>query len=119
MPAFILDTHTLLWHEDDPQLSQAAKETIKIPENTLVVSIVSFWEIVIKQGTGKLKLDYTINDLAAACLKNNIEILSVRLYNLSQLSLLPLIHRDPFDRMIVATAYGDKLTLILLCHILI
>lgn len=100
------------WHENDPQLSQTAKETIKSPENTLGVSIVSFWETVIKESIGKLKLDYTINNLAAACEKNNIEILPVRLYYLNQLSLLPLIHRDPFDRMIVATAYSDHLTLI-------
>lgn len=113
MPAFILDTHTLLWwHEDDTQLSRPAKETIRNPENTLVVSIVSFWEIVIKETIGKLKLDYTIDMLAAACIKNNIQILPVRLYHLNQLSLFPLIHKDPFDRMIVATAYADKLTLV-------
>lgn len=57
MSDFILDTHTLLWHEDDLQLSRSAKETIINPENTLVVSIVSFWEIVIKETIGKLKLD--------------------------------------------------------------
>ena len=113
MSAFILDTHTLLWwHEDDPQLLQSAKEIIRNSENTLVVSIVSFWEIVIKETIGKLKLDYTIDKLAAACIKNNIQILSVRLYHLNQPSVLPLIHKDPFDRMIVATAYADSLTLV-------
>ncbi len=85
MPAFILDTHTLPWLGlgDDPQLSQSGKETIRNPENTLVVSIVSFWEIVIKETIGKLKLDYAINSLAAACIKNNIQILPVRLYPLN------------------------------------
>jgi PIN domain nuclease of toxin-antitoxin system len=113
MPSFILDTHSLLWwHEEDPQLSETAKGTIRNPENILIVSIVSFWEIAIKEGIKKLKLEYTINDLAVACLKNNIQIFPVRLYHISQYSLLPLIHKDPFDRMIVATAYSDKLTLI-------
>ena len=57
-------------------------------------------------------MDYTINDLAVACMKNDILILPVRLYHINQYSLLPLIHKDPFDRMIVATASSEKLTLI-------
>jgi len=65
-----------------------------------------------KRNYRKAEIRYTIDNLAAACIKNNIQILPVRLYHLNQLSLLPLIHQDPFDRMIVATAYSDKLILV-------
>ncbi len=113
MGRYLLDTHTLIWwNEDDDQLSPIASKTIKDLSNTLYVSIVSFWEIVIKITTGKLKLDYTSNELAEACITNNIQIVPIKLYHLNQLSLLPLIHRDPFDRMLAATAYSDHITLI-------
>ncbi|MGI8634277.1 MAG: type II toxin-antitoxin system VapC family toxin [Segetibacter sp.] len=111
MGRYLLDTHTLIWwNEDDDQLSPIASKTIKDLSNTLYVSIVSFWEIVIKITTGKLKLDYTSNELAEACITNNIQIVPIKLYHLNQLSLLPLIHRDPFDRMLAATAYSDHIT---------
>ena len=113
MPAYLLDTHTLLWwHEEDPHLSITAKEIIVNPNNTISVCIVSFWETIIKESIGKLNLKYGIDDLTEACIRNNIQIVPIRLYYLNQLSLLPLIHKDPFDRMIVATAYCDHLTLI-------
>jgi PIN domain nuclease of toxin-antitoxin system len=97
MGRYLLDTHALIWwNEDDVQLSPVASTTIKDLSNTLHVSIVSFWEIVIKIKTGKLKLDYSIDELAEACIRSNIQIVPIKFYHLNQLSLLPLFHRDPF-----------------------
>ncbi|GEO09831.1 type II toxin-antitoxin system VapC family toxin [Segetibacter aerophilus] len=113
MSRYLLDTHTLIWwNEGDKQLSQLATKTIENLANSLYVSIASFWEITIKLQTGKLKLDYYINELAAACITSNIEIVPVKLYHLNQLSLLPVLHKDSFDRMLAAIAYSDHMTLI-------
>ena len=113
MGNYLLDTHALLWYnEDDPQLSPEAKTIINNAENMLFVSIVSFWEIVIKQSIGKLKLEYSLELLAALCIETSIQILPIQLYHLNQLSLLPAFHKDPFDRLIVATAISESIMLI-------
>ena len=113
MGNYLLDTHALLWYnEDDPQLSPEAKTIINNAENRLFVSIVSFQEIVIKQSIGKLKLEYSLELLAALCFETSIQILPIQLYHLDQLSLLPAFHKDPFDRLIVATAISESITLI-------
>ena len=113
MGNYLLDTHALLWYnEDDPQLSPEAKTIINNAENRLFVSIVSFQEIVIKQSIGKLKLEYSLELLAALCIETSIQILPIQLYHLDQLSLLPAFHKDPFDRLIVATAISESIMLI-------
>ena len=84
MGNYLLDTHALLWYnEDDPQLSPEAKTIINNAENMLFVSIVSFWEIVIKQSIGKLKLEYSLELLAALCIETSIQILPIQLYHLN------------------------------------
>ena len=113
MRRYLLDTHSLIWwHEDDERLSPEAKNKIEDRSNKLHVSIVSFWELIIKLTIGKIKLKYSIEELAKTCLDSDIEIVPVRFYHLNQLSLLPLFHRDPFDRMLVSVAYSDNMTLI-------
>lgn len=113
MRRILLDTHTVMWwHEDDVRLSALARETIEDLSNTVHVSIISFWEIVIKLKIDKLQLDYSIDELAAACIKSNFKISPIKFHHLNQLSLLPLFHRDPFDRMLAAIAYSEKMNLI-------
>ena len=113
MDKFLLDTHTLLWwHENDSQLSTQVKEIILNPGNRIEVSIISFWEIVIKQTVGKLKLKYSIEELIENCIKNNFRIITMHFLHLNQLSVLPLIHRDPFDRYLIATAMCENLQLL-------
>ncbi len=109
MDRYLLDTHTLLWiHEDVKLLSPTVKQIIENPQNIIFTSIASFWEII-KQNVGKLKLNYSINDLAETCLYNNITISNITLIHLNQLSVLPFLHRDPFDRILIATAYVEQL----------
>ncbi|MEJ7684255.1 MAG: type II toxin-antitoxin system VapC family toxin [Segetibacter sp.] len=113
MKNYLLDTHTLLWmHDDSKEISQEIKDTLSSNDSQLFLSVASLWEITIKQQINKLHLEYSLDDIAAYCLDNNISIKPILLYYLNQYSLLPLIHRDPFDRVIVATAYFDNLTLV-------
>ena len=102
MPKFLLDTHTLLWMHDDSELiSSELRSLLSAEDADLYLSVASLGEITIKAQIKKLKIDYSLNDIASYCLHNNISIHPVSLTYLNQYSLLPLIHRDPFDRMIV------------------
>jgi len=113
MGQHLLDTHTLLWMQDDnPELSQKARKLLADSSNELYVSIVSIWEVVIKKSLGKLELDYEIDDLLQSCLINRITILPLQLSCFTVLEKLPFIHRDPFDRIIAATAIDLNYTLI-------
>ncbi|WP_370632792.1 type II toxin-antitoxin system VapC family toxin [Pedobacter sp. MC2016-14] len=113
MQQYLLDTHTLLWMQDDNDaLSLYAKQVLNDTNNDLYVSIATFWEITIKQSIGKLQLDYTIDELIKSCVINNIFILPIQIEYLKVLKDLPLIHRDPFDRIIVATAIDMNYKLI-------
>ncbi|WP_353128278.1 type II toxin-antitoxin system VapC family toxin [Parapedobacter pyrenivorans] len=113
MGQYLLDTHTLLWlHDDSPRLSERAKSIIIDNTNDIHISIASFWEITIKKSLGKLILGYTLVELYHACITNNIIILPIQLSNLSQLETLELIHRDPFDRLIAATAIDGEMEII-------
>ena len=109
MNRYLLDTHTLLWMQEDVGLlSPAVKQIIENPLNEIFSSIASFWEIVIKRSIGKLNLNYNINDLAETCSNNNIHIININFYHLNQLSVLPFLHRDAFDRILIATAYVEQ-----------
>ncbi len=110
---YLLDTHTLLWFlfEND-NLSQKAQETISSNPNKIFVSHISFWEIAIKIRIGKLKYSYNTYELIKLCQHEGFEQLPVNLRHIHETSLLPLIHRDPFDRMPVAQAKVEEMTLI-------
>lgn len=113
MKDFLLDTHTLLWMQDNnPSLSTNSAKILTNPDNNLYVSIVSFWEISIKQSLGKLELSYSLDELNSACKASRVEILPISLDQLNILKALPFVHRDPFDRLIIATAISLNCNLI-------
>ena len=113
MRSYLLDTHTLLWMQDDNKtLSTTAREILEDSRCNLYLSIASFWEISIKQSLGKLQLEYTLDELSESCLSNNILVLPIQLSALNTLKNLPFIHRDPFDRIIVSTAIDMNFNLI-------
>ncbi len=108
---YLLDTHILLWFfYDDARLSKETKAIIS--DNDVSISIASFWEIAIKKGLGKLEINKTVSDLEQACIEQGIEIIPIRTTYLEAIQTLPNIHNDPFDRLIIATASVDGLTLI-------
>ncbi|MFC6191355.1 type II toxin-antitoxin system VapC family toxin [Dyadobacter subterraneus] len=115
MQQYLLDTHTLLWMQDDNKnLSPLVKKILSDEHSELYVSIASFWEITIKLQLGKLELGYTIDDLVNACNIANIIIIPIEIASLKELQLLPPIHKDPFDRIIMASAISLNLIVITL-----
>ena len=109
----LLDTHTFLWFLDDSlRLSPQAK-TLLEEDNDLLLSIGSLWEMAIKLKTGKLALPapyatFIPHQLAA----NDIDILPVSIDHLSVISTLPLHHRDPFDRLLIAQAMVERVAIV-------
>ena len=109
---YLLDTHTFLWFlENSENLSKKALETIKTSTDVFV-SIATFWEIAIKQGIKKLNCEYTASKMAILCDSLNISILPILPSHIDTLSELPLIHKDPFDRLLIAQSQLESMTLI-------
>lgn len=110
---YLLDTHTLLWFlAGDPNLSQKASIAITDELSERFVSIATFWEIGIKVSLGKLKILGPLDDMASHIIENGFDILSIGLADTLTISKLPLHHRDPFDRMIIAQALSHNMTII-------
>lgn len=103
---FLLDTHALLWFLwDDPLLSATARDVIVEPSHRKLISIASCWEIAIKSGLGKLDLgEPSQTFLSRELAINHFELLPISLEHATAVEGLPLHHRDPFDRMLVAQA---------------
>lgn len=110
----LLDTHAFLWFiSGSERLSRPARELIEIPENTLLISAASLWEIAIKHGLGKLALDHPFHELIPEQLeRQQIGILAIEVSHLTELLRLPLHHRDPFDRLLVAQALTEDLAIV-------
>ena len=110
----LLDTHVFLWWiGDDPRVSLRAHKAIAMAENEVFLSVASAWEIAVKTRLGKLALPADVESfLPDQIQRNGISILPIGLAHALRLSLLPLHHRDPFDRMLVAQAQVDNLTLV-------
>lgn len=98
---FLLDTHSLLWFlSGDTSLSQRARRIIENPDDVILVSIASLWEIAIKHSLGKLKLAQPFNELFPHQLSiNSISLLDIQLRHVARISNLEFHHRDPFDRL--------------------
>ncbi|MCY7337605.1 MAG: type II toxin-antitoxin system VapC family toxin [Chamaesiphon sp.] len=109
----LLDTHIFIWMATEPErLSPRLIESIVNRQNTLFLSLVSIWEIQIKAALGKLDV---ITDLKATVdiqiAENSLELLTLDLQHIYALSNLPLHHRDPFDRLLIAQSQVEKMTL--------
>lgn len=106
---FLLDTHTFLWFcQNDPSLSAVAKAVLEDPVNRKLVSLASCWEIAIKAGLGKLNLGEPSGTyLPNAIARTGFELLPISLAHATAVEMLPLHHRDPFDRLLIAQAILD------------
>lgn len=111
---FLLDTHTLLWaFNDSPSLSPRARKVIQAGSNDLLVSAVSAWEIATKARLGKLPSgDELIADLDGYLAQLRCEALPISLDHAVRAGRLPGEHRDPFDRMLIAQAQAENLSII-------
>ncbi|MDR1265277.1 MAG: type II toxin-antitoxin system VapC family toxin [Propionibacteriaceae bacterium] len=111
----LLDTHTVLWFLwDSKRLSDAAAAIIegRRPTDGIAVSVASLWEFTVKQSLGKLKFEGGVASLRTMVDANGWDVLPIAQRHLEALSDLPYFHRDPFDRLLVATALADDLTLV-------
>jgi PIN domain nuclease of toxin-antitoxin system len=110
----LLDTHTLLWFlAGSGRLSAAALAAINDPANTLWLSPISLVEIALKVRINKLRLTASFGILFPAQLSaNRIQLWAIAAGHAEALSTLPLHHRDPFDRLIAATALVEGLMLV-------
>jgi PIN domain nuclease of toxin-antitoxin system len=109
----LLDTHTFIWYiEGNARLTEKAKDAIEISGDKIYLSIISLWEIAIKNGKKQLTLQNEFDDLLDVLISLEIEILSITFADTKIYRNLPLHHRDPFDRMIISQAINNNLTII-------
>ena len=110
----LADTHAVLWWlADDPRLSDRARSTFRNGENVVYWSLASAFELAVKQSVGKLQLGRPLERLFAAVVQEQgFELLPVTHTHCTALAELPLHHRDPFDRMLVAQALIEGLPLL-------
>jgi len=105
----LLDTHVLLWWLQGSDLSELAVEAVASPENAVFVSAATAWEVSIKSALGKLTVD---GDLLHGIDESGFEHLPITLRHAAAAGGLPRHHRDPFDRMLVAQAGAEGLTIV-------
>ncbi len=111
---YLLDTQVFLWADADPgRLSAKARAAMADPANRLLLSLASVWEMQIKNQLGKLPLRLPLEQLIQEHVDHgSLETAPITLPHLFELASLPALHRDPFDRLIVAVARVEKITLI-------
>lgn len=107
---YLLDTHILLWALSSPQkLSPQVRRILECRGNTVFVSTGSLWEIIIKKSLGKL---HAPKNLLEYIQKQDFEILDILPEHIFTIEKLPLLHKDPFDRLLIAQAQRERFTLI-------
>jgi len=110
---YLLDTHTVIWYlEDSSRLPQRTKEIIHNNGKNSCLCAVSLWEIAIKIGVGKLQLCFTFEEFLDKVRKCDFDVLEINNDHLKRFVVLPSIHKDPFDRLLVSTALAENLTII-------
>ncbi|HZO25363.1 MAG TPA: type II toxin-antitoxin system VapC family toxin [Chloroflexota bacterium] len=112
--SFLLDTHVLIWLlAGSPRISTDLLNTLADPGHTIYVSTASAWEIAIKVGLGKLAVPSNLHDwLPAEIAAAGLTPLPIELRHALGVELLPSHHTDPFDRLLIAQAIAEDLTLV-------
>jgi PIN domain nuclease of toxin-antitoxin system len=107
----LLDTHVLIWWlSDDRKLTKEARRIIAEPHNDVFVSAASVWEVAIKAALGRIDVD--LEDFADEIVKSGFRPLPIGFEHAVTIGRLPAIHRDPFDRMLVAQSRVEELRLL-------
>ena len=106
----LIDTHVFLWWRgDDPRLGEEERQAIRDGQNDVLLSAASIWEIAIKRSLGRLQVPEAAS---AAAARLGFEPLPIAFAHAEATALLPPLHRDPFDRLLVAQARTEGLTLV-------
>jgi PIN domain nuclease of toxin-antitoxin system len=111
---FLIDTHVLIWMTIEPdRLSESVSKIVQNRKNSLFLSMASIWEMQIKLQIGKLTLrlplDQLIEDQSSI---NGVNILNIKASHVYGLSDLPLVHKDPFDRMLISQSRAESMPLL-------
>ena len=110
---YLLDTHTLIWSLNGKILTyKKLSSIIEDPNNLIFVSIASVWEIAIKLCVNRISLNFNIDDLFNTIECRDYILLPIKEEHIRINLELPMIHRDPFDRLLVATAISENLNFI-------
>jgi len=114
MSRLLLDTRAFLWWVNDaPELTDAARLAIADANNVCCLSMASCWEMAIKSSLGKLRLARSIERFVSEQLAaNGFVLLNIELRHAAKLEKLPFHHGDPFDRLLIAQAISEKLTIV-------
>ena len=100
---YLLDTHTLLWFLRSPDgLPKKVRELIEDSSTTLAISLVTPWEISIKNGIGRIDAQDILDDFDSILIRGRFNLLTPSLSHVLRSGSLPLYHRDPFDRLLAA-----------------
>ena len=106
----LLDTNALLWwRSGSPRLSSLVSDQISNPDNDIVVSIASLWEIAIKRVLGKLRF---LEDFKEVMANEEFNLLSITYAHLRVLGDLPQHHRDPFDRVLISQSFAERIPIV-------
>ena len=109
----LLDTHAFLWFlAGDERLSKKARDAISNEDTELFLSAASVWEMAIKAALGRLILPMSVADYVADKSAAGFQMLPIEWEHAAAVQTLPLHHRDPFDRLIIAQAKAEKMPLI-------
>lgn len=109
----ILDTHTLIWAISNPmKLPKNILEIISDKKNEIYISWISFFEISIKRSIGKLDLKHSTDEIYRTLADNGVKMLHFTPQQFAIYEQLPLHHRDPFDRILIAQAMAENMTII-------
>lgn len=109
----LLDTHLLLWAAGYPgRLSSKSRDLLNNPDTELMFSTASIWEVVIKNALGRSDFRVEPQQLRDGLIQNGYHELAIRSEHVLAVSLLPLIHKDPFDRILIAQAQVENVTLL-------
>lgn len=109
----LLDTHVLLWWMDgSKRLGKRAKTAMVRPGASLWISAASVWELAIKLGSGRLKMRKPLEEAISALLESGFQGLPISIPHALAIRALPPTHADPFDRILVAQAQCDDLTIV-------
>lgn len=112
MTNILLDTHAFIWYsEDDSKLPESIKTEIETADR-VCISIASLWEIAIKLSIGKLSLRSNYESIESSLEPAGIILLPISFADTVRVMNLPLHHRDPFDRILIAQAINNSLTLV-------
>ena len=113
MIKYLVDTHTLLWFfNGDKRLSQTAKQILSDEQCSKFVSVASVWELAIKSNLGKLKFPNNAKGFVKAIIENKFKLYDVKPEHVFQLEQLEDFHKDPFDRILMATATFEEMKFI-------